>query len=151
MKLEQDHYDWEPCKPGVLQEAALSAPPRNGLVRGLILSTVVAVVFATCYFTIFESEQAQQATLPGGISCELVNARLTCYVNGRISDRQLTKAISFHLMRCNACQKNYDSICCNKHRCGNRPTAVTLKPKSQGEAPAPSPSPLPAPSPSPTP
>lgn len=120
--------NWEPCHPGMIQEAAQETFTRRRLFQIVGTGVALGVVGGGTVLGIAMSDNKQAETpgLPPGIACITVHDHLATFVAGQLNDVQLENRISAHLLKCRGCRDSYEELCCGN--CESRPKKVVVRP-----------------------
>lgn len=126
---------WEPCSPGVLHEAAATAPSihRRALLKLIAGGTVLTAVGGGVAIGLSQAESQTKSNKPGGnpflggIACISVLDQMPNYLNGKLDD-QITERMTSHLIDCPDCRREYTQLCCNSDPgCVSRPSKPQFK------------------------
>ena len=128
MKNSKSPDQWDPCHPGMIQEAAQEPVSRRRLLQIIGAGTAVGVVSGGTVLSLMFGDEKQQPLqeLPGGIACITVHDHLIGFVADTLDDPELRTKISKHLINCDSCRIGYEKICCGG--CENRPKKAYVRP-----------------------
>ena len=131
--------DWEPCHPGMIQEAAQDSVSRRKIFQIVVGALLLAIFGGGTVFAMMRNNQVPSNgnELPGGVACITVEDHLLAFVRDEIKDHPFRTKVGTHIINCEKCRVLYDDLLCNGAACPSRPNKDLVRPPCPSKVPSP--------------